>query len=108
MGNGRYSAKLSYEQWFNFNNQQRAHYNFVEFAPSTFILLFVSGVYFPVPSAALGLGLAIFRFIYAAGYASGGPSSRLIGVLGGDLCLLGHLGLSFASAIMFIQGKNGI
>jgi len=105
MGSGLYSSKLTYEQWFTFNNQQRAHYNFVEFAPSTFVLLFISGIYFPIPSAIIGLVLAISRVIYSIGYASGGPSGRLIGALGNDFCLLGHLGLSFASAIFFIQGK---
>jgi len=30
MGNGRYAADLSYDQWFAFNNAQRAHYNFLE------------------------------------------------------------------------------
>ena len=29
MGCGRYSAKLSYKQWYEFNNAQRAHYNFL-------------------------------------------------------------------------------
>jgi hypothetical protein len=27
MGSGRYSAKLSDEEWIKFNNYQRAHYN---------------------------------------------------------------------------------
>ena len=30
MGNGRYSADLSYAEWFSFNNWQRVHYNFLE------------------------------------------------------------------------------
>jgi len=29
-GNGRYSAKLSYGDWFSFNNWQRVQYNFLE------------------------------------------------------------------------------
>jgi glutathione S-transferase len=28
MGNGRYSAKLSYLDWLEFNKAQRVHYNF--------------------------------------------------------------------------------
>lgn len=28
-GNGYYSKNLSYEEWFQFNNAQRAHYNYV-------------------------------------------------------------------------------
>ena len=30
MGNGRYAATLSYKSWYDFNNQQRAHYNLIE------------------------------------------------------------------------------
>jgi hypothetical protein len=30
MGNGRYAAHLSYGQWLDFNNAQRAHYNMIE------------------------------------------------------------------------------
>jgi glutathione S-transferase len=106
MGSGRYASKLTYEQWYKFNNAQRAHNNFVEFAPTTFVLLFVAGLYFPVPAAAIGLGVIIFRFVYAAGYASGGPAGRVIGALANDLCLLGLFGLSIASGVMFIQGRS--
>lgn len=108
MGSGRYSAKLSYKQWYDYNNAQRAHYNFVEMAPSTFVMLFIAGIYFPIPAAAIGLALAIFRAIYSAGYAYSGPKGRLIGALGNDLCLLGLLGLSLASGIMFANGSSSI
>ena len=30
MGNGRYSEKLSYKEWFEFNVGQRIHYNYLE------------------------------------------------------------------------------
>jgi hypothetical protein len=30
MGNGRYSEKLSYKEWFEFNNAIRVHYNYIE------------------------------------------------------------------------------
>jgi len=39
MGNGRYSAKLTDEQWLKFNYAQRAHQNYVEGAAS--IITFV-------------------------------------------------------------------
>jgi glutathione S-transferase len=106
MGSGKYAQKLTYKQWFDFNNAQRAHYNFIEMAPSTFIFLLIAGVYFPIPAAAIGLALAIGRFIYSIGYANGGPKGRLIGALTNDFCLLGLVGLSFASAIMFINGNS--
>jgi glutathione S-transferase len=106
MGNGKYSAKLSYEDWYRFNNAQRAHYNFVEFAPSCFVMLFISGIYFPIPTAILGLALFIGRIIYSVGYANGGPGGRLVGAIIGDLVLLGLLGLSLTSGIFFAMGKE--
>ena len=106
MGSGRYSEKLSYKEWLQFNNSQRAHYHFIEMAPSTLILLLVSGIYFPIASAALGLALAIFRLLYAIGYSSAGigATSRKIGTGGNYLVLLAFIGLSIASSIMFISG----
>ncbi|CAM6002596.1 unnamed protein product [Sphagnum balticum] len=82
MGSGFYSNKLSYEQWYKFNNAQRAHQNFVEWATPTFALLLISGIYFPIESAAIGLGIIVFRLIYSLGYRVTGPQGRLIGVLG--------------------------
>lgn len=105
MGNGKYSAKLSYEDWYRFNNAQRAHYNFVEFAPSCFVMLFISGIYFAVATAVLGLALFIGRLIYSIGYAKGGPAGRLVGAIIGDLVILGLLGLSLTSGIFFAMGK---
>lgn len=106
MGSGLYSTKLSYKQWYDFNNAQRAHYNYIEMAPTTFVWLFIAGLYFPIPAAAVGLALFIFRIIYTIGYVKSGPRGRSIGALGNDLCLLGLLGLSLASAIMFVKGTT--
>ena len=106
MGSGRYSEKLSYKDWLQFNNGQRAHYNYIEMAPSTLVLLLIAGIYFPIPSAALGLAIAIFRLMYAIGYSNSGPNGRLIGAGGNDLVLLALMGLSIASSIMFILGKS--
>jgi glutathione S-transferase len=108
MGNGRYSDKLSYEQWYKFNNAQRAHYNFIEFAPSGLVMHFVAGIYFPIAIAVIGVVAIIGRLIYSIGYANGGPKGRLVGAIIGDLILLGQLGLSLASAIMFIQGHAAL
>lgn len=108
MGNGRYSAKLNYEQWYRFNNAQRAHYNFLEFAPSCLVMHFVAGVYFPVVASALGVALIIGRFIYSVGYVSGGPKGRVLGAIIGDLVLLGQFGISLASGILFVTGRSTV
>ena len=106
MGNGRYSAKLSYKAWYEFNSAQRAHYNFVEWIASTLTLIGISGVYFPIPGAALGLAIFIGRLIYAIGYLTSGPQGRLIGVLINDLAFLAVFVLSIISSIYFILGED--
>lgn len=106
MGSGRYSSKLSYKAWYEFNSAQRAHYNFVEWIASTLVLIAVSGVYFPIPAAALGLTIFIARIIYSVGYAMGGPRGRSIGALINDVAFLGVFVLSFLSSVYFIIGKD--
>jgi hypothetical protein len=36
----------------------------------------ISGIYFPIPSAVLGLVVFIARLIYTIGYVWGGPNGR--------------------------------
>ncbi len=105
-GSGRYSQKLTYKQWYEFSSAQRAHYNFLEWIASTLALLLIAGVYFPIPSAALGLAIFLGRLIYAIGYVMGGPQGRLIGVLINDLAFLGTFVLAFISSIYFILGES--
>ena len=47
MGSGRYSAKLTDEQWKDFNNAQRAHYNYVEGVASAITLQLLGGIFYP-------------------------------------------------------------
>jgi len=107
MGSGMYSQKLAYKDWYAFNNAQRAHGNFVEMAPSTLLWVLIAGLYYPIPAAAVGLALFIFRLIYSIGYASDkGPKGRIVGALGNDLCLLAIFGLSIASGVMLITNAT--
>jgi glutathione S-transferase len=99
MGSGLYAGKLSYKDWYDFNNAQRAHYNYLEMAPTTFLWLLIAGIYFPLPAAALGVGVFVFRLIYAVNYAKKGPGGRGLGAIGNDLALLGLLSLSLASGV---------
>jgi glutathione S-transferase len=69
------------------------------------IFLLISGVYFPIPAAALGLAIFIGRLAYAIGYMTGGPAGRMIGVLINDLAILGAFVLSVISSIFFIVDK---
>jgi glutathione S-transferase len=106
MGSGLYAQKLTYKQWFDFNNAQRAHYNLIEIAPSAFIFLLIAGVYFPIPAAIIGLALVFARAIYSIGYVKGGPKGRIFGGVLNSLCLLGLLGLGVASAVKLINGET--
>ena len=106
MGNGRYASKLSYKEWYEFNLAQRAHYNFVEWIASTIVLILITGLYFPIPGAALGLAIFIARLIYSIGYVYKGPKGRSIGALINDLAFLALFVLSFISSIYCIIGKD--
>ena len=106
MGSGWYSRKLSYTAWWNFNNAQRAHYNFVETIAATTLLLIVGGLYQPIIAAGVGLAVIIGRLAFAIGYTYGGPKGRMIG---GIIIDLGYLALfvsSCMSCYKMIRGTN--
>lgn len=88
MGNGRYSALLTYAQWHEFNCAQRAHQNYVEQAASVVILVLAAGLYLPKFAAACGAAYMLGRALYSAGYASGGPAGRLVGAIILDIALV--------------------
>lgn len=106
MGSGRYSDALAYREWFNFNNAQRSHYNFIEVIAFCTLTLIVGGLYFPVIAAATGLVLFIARLIFAIGYSSAGPKGRLVGALLADLCYVILLVISIWSCVKIIKGYN--
>ncbi|KAH8652549.1 glutathione S-transferase-like protein [Xylariales sp. PMI_506] len=64
---------------FRFNCAQRAHGNFVENYSPFLGALLISGLRFPVASAALGVTWVLGRAWYAAGYVSQGPKGRVTG-----------------------------
>ncbi|KAH9236920.1 hypothetical protein K456DRAFT_50773 [Colletotrichum gloeosporioides 23] len=71
---------------YMFNCAQRAHANFTENQPSFLGALLISGLRFPVASAAVGAGWALSRLIYAFGYTSAaGPAGRVRGSIGSFL-----------------------
>ncbi len=106
MGSGLYSRNLTYEQWYNFNSAQRAHQNFLEWIASCLVFLLIAGIYFPIPAAAIGLGIIVCRMIYAIGYFIGGPKGRLIGVIGNDLLVIAEFVLAFISSVYFIRNMK--
>lgn len=93
MGDGRYSEKLAYKDWYLFNCAQRAHINFVESIATYLILLLVAGLYNPLVTAGLGVALIVGRIIYGIGYVVS-PALRLPGALIIDAALLALVGLA--------------
>lgn len=79
-----------------FNCAQRAHANYLENQPSLVAALLISGLYYPLVSAALGAGWTVSRVMYAIGYTRKDKtdgSGRLVG-MGFWLFQLGLYGLS--------------
>jgi uncharacterized membrane protein YecN with MAPEG domain len=81
MGNGYFSKKLSYKDWFEFNNAQRVHYNFLESLPLVLITIFISALKQPLAALILACIYFVSRLIYSIGYMVGGPNMRMIGGL---------------------------
>jgi glutathione S-transferase len=104
MGSGFYSTRLPYKAWYDFNNAQRAHYNFVESIASILTLLIIGGIYYPVVAAVFGFVYFIGRIIYSIGYTMSGSSGRLIGVLILDVAILALFVLSIITGYKFIRG----
>ena len=98
MGSGRYSDKLTYKEWYEFNNAQRAHYNFIEQIGPILTLLLVAAIRLPTAAGWLGLTYCVGRLLYTIGYVFKGPKGRMIGVLLVDVGLIGLVGTAFASA----------
>ena len=81
MGNGRYAAKLSYRDWFEFNSAQRIHYNYLESAACVIVFVLIGGIVYPWEAVAAGGAYIIGRVIYHIGYARQGPKGRVVGLL---------------------------
>ncbi|KAH8174276.1 MAPEG family protein [Sarocladium implicatum] len=81
-----------------FDNAFRAHANYIENLPQFLVALFISGLKFPVASAAASGVWLVARYMYLQGYTNitaTGLTSRKYGF---QLSLLPQLGLYFAAA----------
>ena len=81
MGSGRYSEKLSYKDWFNFNKAQRIHYHYLESVTCVVCWLLIAGIRYPIPAISFGAAYALGRLIFHIGYHVKGPRGRSIGFL---------------------------
>lgn len=103
MGCGRYAARLEKDQWVDFNNAQRVHYNYLEELPSVYAMIFVSGLLKPRATAWLTAVYIIGRQIYATGYMSYGPKGRIPGVLVHHAGFFGMIALAIHNGLQIAQ-----
>ncbi|KAF5323449.1 hypothetical protein D9611_005715 [Ephemerocybe angulata] len=86
----RKAAKIQYPQMYAtpaqekesrealiFNCAQRAHQNTLENIPAVYVTTIVSGLKYPVFSAAVCAGFVVSRIFYTRGYISGDPKKRV-------------------------------
>ena len=100
MGNGYYSSKLTYKQWFDFNIVQRIHGNFLEQVQIVTLLVLVAGLKHPSIAVILGGVYSLGRFLMAAGYMVQ-VGYRRPGVILLNLSLGGLLGYSVHALLQY-------
>ena len=103
MGSGYFSKKLSYKDWFEFNNAQRVHYNFLESLPLILITIFFAGLKQPLAALILSCMYFVFRLIYLLGYTYGGPNMRVIGGAPASLCFITLFALSLYTCAEYLK-----
>jgi len=104
MGNGYYSKKLDYKNWFEFNSRQRAHYNSIENIVAVLPFIFIGGINLPIASASFGLIYLVGRIIYSIGYIKSGPKGRTFGGVIKDVGLVGTFIVSIISIMKMYNG----
>ncbi|ORZ34512.1 hypothetical protein BCR44DRAFT_1436339 [Catenaria anguillulae PL171] len=80
MGCGIHAQKLDEKQWTEFNNAQRAHYNYLEQLPLALPLALFAGVFQPKIAAAGCITYIVGREFFCRGYMAKGSSGRFLGM----------------------------
>lgn len=101
MGNGIFSNKLTYSQWFEFNCAQRCHYSAIEqmviFVPVSLLICSYSNLAAAIVNVIWALGRVIFTWGYLIH-----PDKRTVGAVVMELGVLGGLVLLVVAACDFI------
>ena len=103
-GSGRYSDKLSYKEWFEFNVGQRIHYHYLESITSVVLFLLVAGLKYPVIAIASGSVYILGRIIFHLGYSFKGPNGRVVGLIIQNLSAMVLMIFAFVSPIQIATG----
>ena len=97
-GDGRYSKKLDYKDWVDFNNKMRVHQNFVEALPLIITTLLLASLAFPLVTCVIDYINMVARLVFTVMYVKFGANSRIIGAVAGGLPI--YL-LSLATLVTF-------
>ncbi|KDR69218.1 hypothetical protein GALMADRAFT_256057 [Galerina marginata CBS 339.88] len=91
-----------------FNCAQRAHQNMLEQIPLFYATTVISGLKYPIPTAAAAVVWNISRITYARGYLTGDPNNRTSLVYHcGTLCIAGIVVSAFvATGGWILSGLN--
>ncbi|KAJ1950756.1 hypothetical protein IWQ62_006517 [Dispira parvispora] len=103
MGSGRHAAKLSDEDWTQFNNVQRTHQNYVEQLSQVQAAVLLAGLFYPCLSSGLGLTYMLGRFLYTRGYRGDGPSGRIPGFILATLSYAGMIGTAVFGSLQLLN-----
>eukprot|EP00347_Sterkiella_histriomuscorum_P018300 403346034 len=90
-GSGLYSSKLTYRNWYDFNNAYRVHMNFVEQLPVILPLILLASLKTPLITLFLSVTYFVLRLLYTWGYVKGGPEMRKFGGIPMSFTKLGLL-----------------
>ena len=105
-GNGFYSEKLSYKDWYDLNNWQRAQMNILETIIPFSVMVGITAINQPMMAAICSLVFLLGRIMYACGYCRGGPKGRIPGAVLSDLAILGALGGAFWSIFTWQESET--
>jgi glutathione S-transferase len=99
-GLGRFSDKLSLQDWMELNIAQRCAGNYLEQITAIVTLLLLAGLFFPVPAAAIGGVYMVGRQLYSSGFKSkSGTGGRTTGFMIVISCHLALLGITLFSGL---------
>ena len=107
-GDGRYSEKLDYKSWVEFNNAMRVHMNFVESLPLMLTIIVIAGLYLPLITMIIAFLNCGTRLIYIILYTKIGSDARVLPAIGGSLplYLLGWVAFGIALYDAFKEGNT--
>ena len=79
-GNGYFSQKLSYKDWYQINKQNRVYLHSLEQMPMVIFPIFICSLRYPLLACIYMALMLLGRVIFSIGYMKKGPMGRLLGL----------------------------